>query len=138
MQQYKPTFGRHLFIHFLRCLSAFALVYFLDWLLEMSFAEYIRSVTFFTVVYTFIALLEYGHYTIYIKDAEVIGPGQKWQKAYFLVTKIDWLKSVPVMGWKRLIWNEYIVSTNGDKILVSVTLTKEQRESLWQELRRSQ
>ena len=138
MQQYKPTFGRHLFIHVLRCLSAFALVYFLDLLFEMTFAEYVWGMTFYTVVYTFIALLEYGHYTIYIKDGEVIGPGQRWKRAYFPVTKIDWFKSVPVIGWKRWFWNEYIVSTNGDKILVSITFTKGQRESLWQALRRFQ
>ena len=135
MQQYKPTFGRHLLIHFLRCLIAFALAYFIALLFELTFAEYLRKLAFFTAVYTLVALLEFGHYTIYIKDGEVIGPGQQWKRAYFPVTKIDWAKSVPVIGWKRWFKNEYVVSTDGDKILVHLTFTKQQRESLWQELK---
>lgn len=137
MQQYKPTFVRYLLIHFLSYLGAFVLLYFIVTVLpfQMSLAEYLVKMAFFVIVLTFVALFRYEHYTIEVKDGRVTGPGYRWKRLDFPVTEIDWSKSVFITGWQRWLKDEQVVSTRGDKILVHVAFTKQQRENLLQGLR---
>lgn len=138
MRQYIPHPLQHVLHNLLWSIVGGSIIYFCISLVSaMTLDEYFTKLLGLVIGYNFVAIVNYEHCWIKIQDGQIIGPARWWRKRpSFSVTHIDWSKSIPVTGWKRWFKNEYIVSTDGDKIVISDTFTKQQRESLWQELRR--
>ena len=137
VRQYIPIPLRYVLIHLLLSVVGGSLGYFLiSLMVEMTFDEYLFKLLGLVIGVNAIEIIQYEYQTIRIHDGIVTGPGRWWKRKSFPVATIDWSKSVSVSGWKRWFRNEYIISSEGQKIMVHPTFTEQQREHLWQELRR--
>lgn len=140
MRQYVPPALRYVFVNLLLSIVWGGIIYFcISFVSAMTLDEYFTKLFGLVVGYNIAAIINYEHLWIKIQDGQIVGPA-RWlrRRVAFSITQIDWSKSVPVTGWKRRFKGEYIVSTDGDKIVISDTFTKEQRESLWQVLQQAQ
>jgi hypothetical protein len=140
MRQYIPYPLRYLLLNLLSSIVGGGIIFFCISLVStMTLDEYFTKLLGLVIGYNLAAIVHYERLWIKIQDGQIMGPARWWRKRpSFSVTQIDWSKSVPVIGWKRWFKNEYIVSTDGDKIVISDTFTKQQRESLWQALQQAQ